>query len=96
MNADLFQHICWGTPTEIERRRRIRLSVWAYAYEIAGSSLVDDATFDREAYTCDPTIATGHLDEWWRTFFARHTGQWIYGHPEMDKLAKLYQRLTAC
>lgn len=81
---DLFTYI------EVERRRRIRLCLWAYAYEIAGCGIVPDATFDREAYASDPTIITGHLDEWWRSSFEPSTGQWIYSHPEMDKLRKLH------
>ena len=88
---DLFR---WGTPIEIERRRRIRLSLWAYAYEIAGAQLVDDARFDAEAYKSDPQIETGHLDDWWQACFAPHTGQWIHSHPELQRLADLYDRVN--
>lgn len=81
---DLFTYV------EIERRRRIRLSVWAYAYEIAGCGIVADAKFDREAYASDPTIITGRLDDWWFINFSPNTGQWIHSHPEMDKLYNCY------
>lgn len=91
MGIDLFR---WGTPVEVERRRRIRLSLWAYAYEIAGAQLVDDARFDAEAYRSDPDIETGRLDDWWRACFAPHTGQWIHSHPELPALAQLHKRLS--
>jgi len=32
----------WGTPKEIETRRRIKLAIWTYAYEIADNSVVSD------------------------------------------------------
>ena len=93
MAADLFAHV-WGSAIEIERRRRVRLSLWAYAYEIGGSSIVDDATYDREAYASDKSISTGMFDDWWRIFFTPHTGQWIHGHPDLPGIAKLYDRLA--
>jgi len=86
---DLFK---WGNPIEIERRRRIRLSLWAYAYEIENTSLVDDAQFDVEAQRSDPTINTGHLDDWWRKEFKPYTGQWIHRHPEIVLIEALYVR----
>lgn len=92
MHHDLFR---WGTPVEIERRRRIRLCLWAYAYEIAGAPLVDDHRFDTEAYASDPTLSTGRLDQWWRETFQPFTGQWIHQHPELSRLAALHARLTA-
>ena len=47
----------WGSPVEVERKRRINLALWAYAYEVQDDPLVDDATFDREARLVDPSIA---------------------------------------
>lgn len=91
--TDLFR-IRWGTPVEIERRRRIKLSLWAYAYEIVGVPLVDDATFDAMAYASNRDINTGRLDEWWRQHFQPYTGQWVHHHPEINRLAKLYVDMT--
>lgn len=88
--ADLFG---WGSPVERERRRRIRLTVWAYAYEITDAPLVSDDRFDSEARASDPTITTGRLDQWWRETFTPHSGQWIHHHPELPKVAALHQRL---
>lgn len=89
---DLFQ---WGNPVEIERRRRIRLTLWAYAYEIANAPFVSDERFDTEARQSDLSIETGYLDDWWRTCFSPSTGMWIYMHPELEKVRKMYDRNTA-
>ena len=75
-----------------ERRRRIMLSVWAYAYEFENKSLVSDAVFDSEAELVDTTVATGRLDDWWKENFKAHTGIWVHNHPELDKVGALYQR----
>lgn len=87
----------WGTPEEVERRRRIRVSAWAYAYEVLDTELVPDPVFDREAYLIDPSISTGHkvLDRFFREEFAAFTGQWVRLHPEQRKLAALTRRLLA-
>jgi tRNA/tmRNA/rRNA uracil-C5-methylase (TrmA/RlmC/RlmD family) len=81
----------WGTPEETERRRRIRVSVWAYAYEVLDVSLVSDELYDRECYLVDPKVTTGRprLDEFFRKHFAAYTGQWVRLHPEQAKLHAL-------
>lgn len=50
----------WGTKVEIERRRRIVISVWAYAYEFENDSLVSDKEFDDECMKVDESISTGN------------------------------------
>ena len=87
----------WGSPVEVERRRRIRIALWAYAYEMRDNPLVSDAEFDREALLVQPEMSTGHakLDRFFREEFAPHTGQWIYKHPELHKVVALYRRLTS-
>jgi len=88
------------TKVEVERRRRIMLAVWAYAYEIADppQSLVSDHHFDAECLKVDRSIKTGHpvLDAFFALDdlggFQTHTGQWIYHHPELEKVAKTYRR----
>ncbi len=92
MTIDLFQ---WGNPIEVERRRRIQLTLWAYAYEIADAPLVIDGRFDTECRQSDLSINTGHLDDWWRTCFNPSTGMWIHMHPELDKVRKMYDRNTS-
>jgi hypothetical protein len=83
----------WGSVVELERKRRINLAFWAFAYEIMGKSLVDDATFDRECQLVDLTVDTGRpdLDAWFRKEFNPSTGLWIHDHPELKKVALMYQ-----
>lgn len=87
----------WGTPVEIERRRRIRVSFWAYAYEVLDVSLVSDHRFDEECKLIDPKVSTGHrqLDAFFRKHFAAHTGQWIHKHPDRARLDHLVRRLVS-
>lgn len=83
----------WGTPVEVERRRRIRLCLAAYAYEVLDAPIMTDAAFDALARQSDSTIRTGRLDDWWAEAFEPHTGQWILSHPELTRVARLYDRL---
>lgn len=78
-----------------ETRRRVRLTVWAYAYEIENDPLVDDATFDRECREVDLAARTKRpdLDDWWIDNFDPSTGMWIRQHPEIKRAAALYRRL---
>lgn len=82
-------------PLETERRNRIRLSLFAYAYEFESESLVSDAVFDELARRIDPSVSTGHevLDAFFRDKFDPDTGVWVWDHPELEKVAKLYDKL---
>lgn len=84
----------WGTPKELETRRRIKLSVWAYAYEFENKSLVPDAVFDVESYQVDLRTETDRLDldYWFRGNFQPCTGMWIHQHPELNKIREIYKR----
>lgn len=84
----------WGTPEEVERRRRIRVAVWAYAYEVLNYSLVSDDRFDSECKLVNPAVTTGHkkLDSFFAKDFADYTGQWVHKHPEKRKLDVLARR----
>lgn len=77
------------TDVEIERHRRIMVAVWAYAYEVDGCPIVDDATFDREAALIRPAISTGNdvLDQFFRAEFVAYTGSWVNAHPGKHRLA---------
>lgn len=83
--------MAWGSPVEIERRRRINLAVWAYAYEALNESLVSDETFDAEAKLVDLTVATGNpkMDLWFRKHFHPDTGQWVQRHPGRARLHQI-------
>ena len=82
----------WGTRIEKERRRRIKLAIWAYAYEIENDSIVTDEIFDKESYLVDESIKTGNkkLDDFFVNEFEPCTGSWIHQHPELDKIRKIY------
>ena len=92
----------WGTPKEVETRRRIMVSVWAYAYEMANPpvSLVPDHVFDAECYMLAAGLRIDtdrlDLDYWFRGAFDPSTGMWIHKHPELDKIKKLYERWFSC
>jgi hypothetical protein len=82
------------TSKEIERRRRIRLSVAAYAYEVHDNSVMSDGEFDKECLLVDTSVATGNrkLDNFFKKNFDPSTGSWIHKHPEKHKLEWIYQK----
>lgn len=84
----------WGTPEEVERRRRILLTIWAYAYEFENVSLVPDHVFDEEARKVDLSQSTGSrkLDNFFKREFAPDTGMWIAKHPDLHRVRKAYLR----
>lgn len=86
----------WGSPIEIETRRRIRVSVWAYAYEILDSPMVDDETYDRECSLIDVRILTGNpkMDLFFQREFHSDTGMWIHKHPDQKGLEKYFNLWT--
>lgn len=89
--------MAWGSPVEVETKRRIFLTMCAYAYEFLNESLTDDANFDEECRLVDLAIDTSRpdLDAWWRANFDPSTGMWIRNHPELDKCGALVKRVTA-
>ncbi len=66
------------------------VSLWAYAYEFLGESLVSDETFDGQSYLLQQklNIDTNRpdLDLFFRENFTPDTGIWVQKHPEIDKL----------
>lgn len=85
----------WGSITEVERRNRILVTLYAYAYEIESNPLVSDADFDELCLKVNPNEPTGNevLDTFFREEFSPHTGQWIHAHPYLDKVAIHYRRV---
>ena len=83
------------TTKEVERRRRIRLSVAAYAYEVHDDSVMSDGEFDKECLLVDISQTTGNrkLDNFFKNYFDPSTGSWIHKHPEKNKLEQIYQRV---
>lgn len=84
----------WGLPIEVETRNRVQIAVGAYAYEIKSTPIFNDATFDRLAQLIQPRMGTCHplIDEFFATEFSPMTGMWIHKHPELTKIAAVYQR----
>ena len=80
--------------TSEEIKRRIKLCIAAYAYEIKNDSIMPDTTFDEECKKVDVTITTGNdkIDNFFKTHFDPCTGQWIHNHPEQERLKELYTR----
>lgn len=77
-----------------ERQNRIRLCIAAYAYELTNNSIMSDAEYDQLAYSINPEIETGNeiLDKFFKEEFNPYTSMWIYKHPELDKIALLYEK----
>lgn len=77
-----------------ETRRRIKLSVWAYAYEVRNIALVNDGLYDFQSSLVDLSKSTNRpdLDFWFNCNFDPCTGIWIHKHPELDKIINLFER----
>jgi hypothetical protein len=73
------------------RRDRILLSIYAYAYEIRNTPLVDDATFDKLAMELDTTTETGNveMDTFFREKYTPYSGIWVLDHPSFDLLERV-------
>ncbi len=82
------------TPVELERWRRIRLSLAAYAYEFESDSIMSDHEFDEMSKLIDVNVSTGNkkLDAFFKREFNPCTGMWIRAHPEPLKLKRIYDR----
>lgn len=83
------------TRVEIERRNRIHVLLFAYAYEIKNVSLVSDERFDALCAQIDTSIDTGKYDEWFRENFDPCTGLWVHAFPDRKGLDALYQRVKS-
>lgn len=90
--------MAWGSPVELERKRRILVAVAAWAYERYNTSLISDAEFDKLCYEINPSISTGNrkLDNFFKKHFQPDTGLWVHSHPEKGKLEYIVrQRLKS-
>lgn len=81
---------------EVEKRHRINVALWAYSYEIMDDPIVSDVVFDQVCLLINPKIETGNteMDSFFRKEFDPSTGMWIYKHPQITGILKIYQRLT--
>lgn len=85
----------YNPVVDTETRKRIHLCVYAYAYELLGETLVSDHEFDKLAYSINLKIKTRRpdIDNWFNENFEPHTGQWIWSHPEKQKLDVIAKRM---
>lgn len=78
-----------------ETRLRIRVAVYAWAYEMHNDPLVSDAVFDHTARRINLQRSTSRpdLDEWFGNNFNPSTGMWVHQHPDKAGLERIYQML---
>ena len=88
------EHGRWGRAIEVETKRRIKLCVATYAYEIADAPIMSDGEWDRLAQEINPRLGTCYplVDEFFAAHFSPMTGMWIHSHPELEKVKMLYER----
>lgn len=84
----------WGKAIEVEVRKRILVSVAAYAYEVENHTIMDDHVWDELAQTINPQLGTCHpvVDEFFLIHFSPMTGMWIHKHPELEGIERIYNR----
>lgn len=90
----------WGNPktqkgqAELERKRRIVLSIAAYAYEFKDDPILSDADFDELALLIRPELSTKNrkMDNFFKKNFKPDTGMWIHKHPFKSHLDWLYSK----
>lgn len=84
------------TPqVDAETRRRIRLTLAAYAYELEDNPIMSDEEYDALSKEIDLSINTrrSDLDAFFRKHFDPSTGMWIRSHPELPRVKHLYKVL---
>lgn len=92
---DMFADLWVPSAIEVQRRKRINASLWAYAYEMLDAPIVSDAKFDETCRGIKPKVATGNvkMDRFFKEEFSEYTGGWIHKHPDLKGIKKLYTRL---
>jgi len=76
-----------------ETRNRLKVLLWAYAYEIKNEHMVSDAEFDRVCKEIDLTKTTDRpdMDEWFIQNFDPSTGIWVHSLPDAEKKKLAYK-----
>lgn len=80
----------------LQKRKRINVALWSYAYEVMDDPLVSDSVYDSACKEIDASIPTDNIemDGFFRGEFNPSTGMWIYKHPNIDGLRQIYSKLT--
>lgn len=78
-----------------ETRRRIRVAVAAWAYEVHNDPIMTDAEFDALACSIcvDRSTLRSEMDLWFSLNFNPSTGVWVHQHPDRKGLERIYQML---
>lgn len=78
----------------VERRNRIFISIYAYAYEFDNNSLIPDSEFDILSKQINSNAFTFNkkLDKFFKNHFQPCTGMWIHKHPELEKIKNIYEK----
>jgi len=81
----------YSDSIDLETRKRIRVALAAYAYEVMQQPFMSDHDYDTLAMSIDLNINTRRpdLDKWFRQHFKPYTGSWIHAHPERHKLKNI-------
>lgn len=68
-----------------QKKLRIRVAIFAHAYEYYSVSFIDDFEYDALAKAVDLSVPTDRpdLDEWFRENYQEYTGSWVGAHPEL-------------
>jgi hypothetical protein len=83
----------------LEIRRRIALSVAAYAYEFSDNPIISDDEYDELSKLINPNMSTSYgerdnsvIDAYFSRHFTEYSGQWIHRHPDIDGIKHIYER----
>lgn len=78
-----------------EVRKRIRVALAAYAYEVMAQPIMSDSEYDALAASVDLSVMTNRpdMDVWFILNFQPHTGQWIWKHPELVRIGEIYEQV---
>jgi hypothetical protein len=81
----------------LEIRRRIALSVAAYAYEFSDTPIMSDEEYDEISKLIDPNRETSYgnrdntdIDKYFSEYYTPYSGQWIHNHPDIEGIKYLY------
>jgi len=77
-----------------ETKRRIKLAVCAYAYEVKNVTIISDHEYDAECLKINLYACTSRpdLDWWFYNNFDPSTGVWVRNHPELNGIINIYRR----
>lgn len=84
----------WASYLRTEVFRRKQIAAVTFGVEIRGVALMLETDWDGIAQRIDTSLGTCHpvLDEFFRARFSPLTTSWIHEHPELDGIARMFDR----